>query len=217
MIKESIPFKVIKYNRSEADDVIGILARYIQNEVIVVSNDSDYLQLCDTKKIKVWNPTDKEFSKLSMTREDFLISLILKGQKKDDILNCITPSDYPIELRKPPFGDVKVQKILKEGLDKFLNTEIEIKKELEGLDEEGNKKKYEVKFKPINNYRRNEILIDFNKIPDIISSGIKNTYDEYQLPNPEGIYNFFKKNEWNGFLDNYNVVEQRLLNLYGEN
>ena len=221
-IGEFLPFKCIKQSRAEADDVIGVLAHYIQNEVIVVSNDSDYLQLCIGKKIKVWNPTKGEYVHLKESREDFITKLCLMGQKKDDIFNVITPNDYPFDLRKPGFGEAAAKKVLKEGLDTFLDKTKKLEKpkldenKKQEVDEEGNKIfLYKKEFKPREFFKRNQILIDFKCIPGIISENIKEKYDGYKLPNPNNFYSFFKDREWQGFLENYNKIELNLLSLYG--
>lgn len=211
-IKEKIPFKVIQIDRTEADDVIAVLAKSIKNNVVIISNDSDYLQLCDKDHIKVYNPSKQEYMKLKENVNDFVTKLCLTGQSKDNIFNCKTPNDYPYELRKPGLGEKTAEKILKDDLDKFLRTEQKIKKTYKNeLNEEI---LYESEFKPLDLYLRNRTLIDFNFIPMVIQKEIEKKYNEYELPNPEGIYSFFSSKGWTGFLEDYDSVEMKLLKLY---
>lgn len=211
LIKQYIPFKVIKVNRAEGDDVIATLCKHIDKQCIISSTDSDFLQLSDNR-VSIYNPTKKEFMKLNEPRDEFISKLCLQGQGKDNILNAKTPSDYPDELRKPPLGEKTADKIIGEGLDKFLDTHQHIEKTF--TDEDGNQYTYEKRFYPRDNFQRNQILIDFENIPKVIDKTIKNVYDNYELPDPDYMYEFFKINGWNGYLDDYDIVEKTLLNLY---
>lgn len=210
-IKNHIPFKIIQIDKAEADDIIGVLAKYINKESVVVSNDEDFLQLSD-HRVKVYNPNKKDFLELKENKEYFINRLCLKGQSKDNIFNVNTPSDYPDELKKPGIGDKKVDKIMESGLNNFLDTEQNIKKTY--TDNDGNEQIYQKSFKPRENYHRNWVLLDFDKIPNIVQNKIKEKYDFYKLPDPENIYKFFKSKGWNGYLDQYDIVERTLLNLY---
>lgn len=210
-IRHNIPFKVIQLNRAEADDVIGVLSSHLSNNIVIISNDHDYKQLCDNR-IKVFNPTKKEHMELEEDKETFLRKLALKGQAKDNIFNVKTPSDYPDELRKPGFGDKSVEKVMDQNLDEFLERREHITKNY--VDENEKEVEYNKCFTLKENYDRNRILIDFDYIPLRLRNTIINEYESYKLPNPESIYSFFKNRNWRGFLDEYQIVENTLLELY---
>ena len=65
IIKESVPFVTIRHPEAEADDVIAdLVLRTIPNdhEKIIVSSDTDFIQLCqDGKSTTLYNPIKKEF------------------------------------------------------------------------------------------------------------------------------------------------------------
>ncbi len=207
-IKHGIPFKSLATSRCEGDDIIGALCLHKpEKNFIVVSTDSDFKQLLDRDNVKVFNPNTKEFLSCKNI-EEFKTSLFLKGQSKDDIFNTKTPNDYPAEFRKPGFGDKTVEKILKDGLDKFLDKKLKINKKC------ADGSIYKAEFYPRELYERNQVLIDFNKIPKVLTDAVLKEYDEYVLPDSDRIYTFFNKQGWKSYLDEFEATENTLLKLY---
>lgn len=69
MIKESVPFLVMRHPEMEADDVIADLAlRKLpsQDEKIICSSDTDFIQLCQVEgnDVKLYNPIKKDFREI---------------------------------------------------------------------------------------------------------------------------------------------------------
>ena len=212
-IQQNIPFKCIKLPRTEADDTIGVLTNYLKhdNNVIIISNDIDYLQLANDN-VYVYNPTKKEYITLTEDYEKFVNKMVLIGQSKDNIFNCKTPSDYPDKLRKLGLGEKTAEKILNDDLDKFLDKKQTINKNY--IDDEGNEKTYNVEFTPRELYNRNKKLILFDYIPDIIKNKILDVYKNYTLPDSDNMISFFNRNGWNAFLDSLEITERVLSKLY---
>lgn len=188
-IKYSLPFKVLLVENAEADDIIGILARKDDGEYVVISNDEDYLQLV-SDKVKLYNPNKMSFMECE-DPEAFIVKKCLTGQPKDDIFNIKTSLDWPQGKRKPGFGDVSAKKVMDSGYKEWL-----IENKLE------------------ERFKVNRVLIDFNKIPNVMKSRIMNAYNNYKLADPSKIYNFFVKNKMNGFVEEFSNVENKLLQLY---
>lgn len=208
-LKHYMPFKVLKIRSAEADDIIAVLVKYaIENtkkDCIISSNDEDYKQLC-SKRVKLWNPMKREYVKCD-NPEVFLITKILTGQSKDDIFNVITPSNWGQTegtegKRKPGFGIKSAEKVLNEGYEKWLENHLNEKK----FDIEG------ISYKE--NFKRNSVLIDFNRIPKIITSRVVEEYLNYNFPPPSNMYQFFKKYNMRGFLDEFSKVENVLIKMY---
>ena len=147
-------------DRCEGDDIIAVLAKYMftkDNEnVIIVSGDSDLNQLTEQTNVRQYNPKWKgDFFNIINPKKELDIK-VLTGDKSDNI--------PPI---KRLVGPVKAQKILDnpDGLDWFINeqkTEIE-KKTIE------------------ENYKRNKTLIDLNYIPTNIKQRILDAYENYDI------------------------------------
>jgi len=202
-LKHYMPFKVIKIRSAEADDIIAIIAKNVEESVIVISNDEDYLQL-SSDRILLYNPQKKDYVKVADCQK-FLIEKIMLGQKKDDIFNIITPDDWgrtekTMNKRKPGFGPAALKKVVESGIDEWLE-----KRHINKLYGEVDVKK---------NYKRNQILIDFDKIPETITNRILDQYDNYSFPPPSNIFQFFKRYQMRGFLENFNSVESKLMELY---
>lgn len=194
-IRKNLPFKIIKVRQAEADDVIAILCmEVLEGKKHIISNDEDFLQLC-SPEINLYNPS-KQKNIVCKDTEKFLIEKCLLGQAKDDIFNVKTPSDWGQTpetegKRRPGFGAAALTKVMEYGWEKWLNDN--------NLNE---------------NFKRNRVLIDFNMIPKAIRSNIRKAYETYELPNPENIYKYFKHNKFNGFLEDFNRIENKLLELY---
>ena len=193
-IKDYIPFMVMKCEYCEADDIIAVLGK--QYGGIVISTDEDFKQLTSNNNIKLFNPTMKKFIKLNENEvEEFIKMKSLNGQKKDFILNVETPLDIDIEKDKMKrFGENKAKKIINNGFNEYLG------------DINSEKHKH---------YLMNRKLIDFNEIPSEISEFILKKYNKYKIPNPNNLYTFFENNGWKWYLDNYNLVENKMLQLFG--
>jgi hypothetical protein len=194
-IKSNIPFKVILSSRAEADDVIGILARHIKNPCNVISNDEDFKQLLTEKRIRIYNPMKQSYVKCD-DPEAFIITKCLTGQAKDDIFNIKTPNNWGETpetegKRKPGFGPKSAEKVMLIGHKKWLKDN--------NLEER---------------FKRNQILMDFNFIPQPIKINVIKQYESYEYPNADNIYKFMKNNHFRGFLEDFTNVENQLLKLY---
>lgn len=211
-LREHLPFKVMKVSRCEADDIIGSLCVNLpERKFIIISTDSDFKQLLDRDNVSLYSPLENEFLKCKDV-DTFKKSLYLKGQTKDSILNAKTPSDYPNKLRNPGLGDKTAEKILSEGLDNFLDNQQSINKKY--TDESGNQVTYQNKFYPRENYKRNQVLIDFEYIPKKIVDKILSDYGNYEFPDPNNIQKFFNKMGWRSYIESIDITEKVLLKLY---
>lgn len=188
-ITDYLPFKVIKVKNAEADDVIAVLCMERKDRYTIISTDEDYLQL-SSDDIKLYNPLKHKYITCKSPRA-FIIEKCLIGQKKDDIFNIKTPLDYPMKKKKPSFGKVQLEKVLRYGYEKWLEENAFTER-----------------------FHTNRVLIDFNMIPKAIRTRILNTYDSYKLPDPDGFYEFFNKNGYTSYLENFDQVEKKLLSLY---
>lgn len=66
-IKDNFPFKVIKVDRAEADDIAGVIALEYGNEIDItlVTSDHDWLQVLSHTMTRMWDPIKKTNSLLS--------------------------------------------------------------------------------------------------------------------------------------------------------
>lgn len=184
-----LPFKLLKLQSCEADDIIAVICLERNNYYTIISNDEDFLQL-SSDRIKIYNPKKMSYITCEDT-ENFVIEKCLTGQAKDGIFNIRTPLDWDVNKRKPGFGAQSAKKVMAEGLENWLKKE--------NLEER---------------FHKNRVMIDFKLIPKTIKTRILNSYDNYKLADPSNIYDFFKNNNFKWFLDNYDKVEDRLMRFY---
>jgi 5'-3' exonuclease len=85
-IKETFPFYVIQVPYTEADDVIGVLSKHITGDKVVVTGDSDYIQLLTNPSVKLYNPLKEKFVEDDNPNRTMMIKIIA-GDVSDNIPN----------------------------------------------------------------------------------------------------------------------------------
>lgn len=83
---ESMPVTLVRHPTMECDDVIAHLVSvsHAQDECVVVSTDTDFIQLLDkSNRVKLWNPVKKKM--IEHTEYDYVRWKALTGDKADDI------------------------------------------------------------------------------------------------------------------------------------
>lgn len=85
--------RVFRIDEAEADDVIAVLAKYYtdtsNSDVIIIGNDSDYVQLCNSR-VSVLNPKTLCWVK---SNPQILIDKIHKGDRCDGVPAAHSPLD----------------------------------------------------------------------------------------------------------------------------
>lgn len=81
----SFPFVFARHPHYECDDVIGHICTKMHpdDEVTIVSSDSDFIQLLEHKNVKLWNPVRKKF--IDPWPVDYVTWKSLKGDPTDNI------------------------------------------------------------------------------------------------------------------------------------
>lgn len=150
-IIDHFPYKVIHIDRAEADDIIASLV-YLTDEfgssvagqpVIIISSDKDFKQLHIFKNVKQWSPMQK---KAVVSKHDEIknqiVEHIVKGDAGDGVPNILSKDDCFVQsVRQTPVSAKRLKEFLEIGIDACRN------------DEEKR------------NWQRNEVLVDFMKIP----------------------------------------------------
>lgn len=78
-------FVVLKIDRCEADDIIGVLCQKLDTDnITILSSDTDFIQLQVNSKIKQFDPIKNEYIKSINPKKELLIK-ILSGDKNDFI------------------------------------------------------------------------------------------------------------------------------------
>ena len=79
------PFVFARHPDYECDDVIGHICtdRHVNDEVTIVSSDSDFIQLLVSDNVRLWNPVKKKF--IDTWPVDYVTWKSLKGDPTDNV------------------------------------------------------------------------------------------------------------------------------------
>lgn len=156
-IEEHFPYKVLKHDRCEADDIIAAICADTQEfgrgqDVVIISSDKDFAQLQKWSNIYQWSPMKKGWIKEKTPRKQ-LFELILRGDQSDGVPNVLSPDHCFVEgIRQTPLR----QKILDELISDPKSHGDEIYR----------------------NYLRNKKLIDLSETPDPVKEEIIYNYEQ---------------------------------------
>ena len=89
---EHLPITSLMIDNVEADDVIGYISKeYYKEEVVIMSNDRDFIPLVD-ERISIWNATRKKlytpeliYEDYGFTPNNYLLFRLVDGDKGDNI------------------------------------------------------------------------------------------------------------------------------------
>ncbi|MGL4523800.1 MAG: hypothetical protein ACRCWQ_14730 [Bacilli bacterium] len=180
-IKQFMPYITVDLPMTEADDTIGVICKYVDEKypdckLLITSSDGDFTQLHKFKNVKQWSPMFKKWVKCKhgSPRNDLRMKII-KGDKKDCIASIKSPSDYFLVreegMKSPSISTVKYLEPLFK-LDNPLESDIMSEDEKQ-------------------RYKENEILLDFEFIPDNIRNAIIEKFEDTEIPKRAGLYNYF--------------------------
>lgn len=187
-ISENFPYKVIRIDKAEADDIMAVIVeeicnkRLIQNgletesePVLMVSTDKDMSQLQKYSNVSQYSPFTQKFIKLECSPKEFLRRLILSGDRNDSITNIFShENSFVNKIRQTPCTEAKMKPFLEA------------------------KNMFEVSNDPEINRRLilNARLISFDFIPRSLKKSIVDQYNNTDIiGNKEKIYRYLAKNK----------------------
>ena len=161
-IRANFPYKVVKVEGAEADDIIGVLVEQTQEfgkheDVMIISGDKDFAQLQKYPNVAQYSPVQKKFIKEKHPRK-FLVEHIIKGDSSDGIPNVLSTDDtFVAGKRQTQLRAKKIEEIMAGAEAGTLTDEIG------------------------RNYMRNKRLIDLSQTPVNIQQEIINTYESHTV------------------------------------
>lgn len=186
-IETYLPYKMIKVDGAEADDIIAVLTKkYHSQGVLILANDHDFVQLHKLPNVKQWNPVRSKWIR-EKDPVRYLQEHIIKGDSGDGIPS-LKENDNALIL--PPTFRADGKKVRRASI-----TQVAINKWLAG------DPKLTMTAEEYRNYVRNRELIDFDYIPEHISDAILENYETHPDKDRKRIFNYF--------------MEKRLRNLMG--
>lgn len=192
-LSKYFPYKVLHIDRAEADDIIAVLTKYVQEneliqvglvdeaqKVLILSSDKDFKQLQLYPDVKQWSPMQKKYVTASKKEiNDYIIEHIVKGDAGDGVPNILSKDDvFMVGERQKPMSAKRLAAFIENGIDECKN------------DEERR------------NWQRNATLVNFDFIPEDVS---KTIIDSYLNTKPTGdkmaIMNYLIENKCRLLLD----------------
>lgn len=175
-IAENFPYKVLRVDRAEADDIIGTLCNEFGRDlggdpILIVSGDHDFKQLQKYSNVSQYAPVGKKFIKHS-NPEEYLKEHIIRGDKGDGVPNFLSEDNSFVD-------NIKQKSIMKKKLAGWLKQKPE-----EYCDE-----------KMLRNWKRNEQMVDLSKIPENITGAIMDQFNNTKEGNRSKLFNYFVKNK----------------------
>jgi len=161
-IAENFPYKVIKIDGCEADDVIGTLVArkskvdFNPEKIMIVSSDRDFVQLQKYSNVKQFSPILKK-EIIEKNPRYYLQCHIIRGDKGDGVPNILSNDDTFVEgFRQTPMTQKKVDAII----------------------EDVNEGELLYAASWYRNYCRNEKLISLSETPPELKLQIINNYED---------------------------------------
>lgn len=172
-LRENFPYKVLKIDLCEADDIIGVIChkygKFLNNDdekILVLSRDKDFRQLQFYANVQQYAPTKKEFI-VESNPEEFLQILILKGDKDDGVPNVLSADDSIVmNVRQTVFTQKRLAHyMIKENRE----AEPEVQRR----------------------YKRNKLLVDLTSTPQELVDNILDQYENQEIAPRKMLQKYF--------------------------
>ena len=179
-LKETFPYRVIRVERAEADDIIGTLCHEhgvlgfmpgYAERILILSGDKDFSQLQKYANVEQYSPVTKKWIRVN-NPERYLREHIMRGDRGDGIPNFLSNDACLVNgERQKPLSTRKLNDWVVSDVDDFCNDMMK------------------------RNYNRNEMLVNLDLVPQHIQDDVKEQYDKYEVPEKRGLLNYFIKNK----------------------
>jgi 5'-3' exonuclease len=172
------PYKVINVEGAEADDIIAVLvARKSANEdVLILSSDKDFMQLQKYPNVTQYSPILKRYIKTD-DPHSYIKEHILRGDRGDGIPNFLSSDNtFATGERQKVINSKKLAVWLTQTPEEICVNDTMLR-----------------------GFKRNQMLVDMDYIPETIKSLIVDAYENVQVGNKQKLMNYF--------------IEKRLTNL----
>jgi hypothetical protein len=179
-LKENFPYKVIEVDGAEADDVIGVLTARLaaHQEILILSSDKDFVQLQKYPGVVQYSPILKRFVKTEDPL-NYVKEHIIRGDRGDGIPNFLSPDNtFVAGERQKVISTKKLQEWINSSADEFCTTDIMLR-----------------------GYKRNQMLVDLDYIPEGIKEQIVQAYDVPKSGSRQKMLNYFIDNRLKNLIE----------------
>lgn len=169
-LRDNFPYKTLNIEGAEADDVIAVLTARLSahGNILILSSDKDFGQLQKYPNVTQYSPILKRFIRIDNPTK-FIREHILKGDRGDGIPNFLSADNtFAAGERQKPISSKKLQSWITQDANQFCTTDDMLR-----------------------GYKRNQMLVDFDYIPNDIQSKIVSAFDEAKPATKEKMLNYF--------------------------
>jgi len=164
-LQEYFPYKVMRVERAEADDIIAVLTQEeMKNPTTIISSDKDFIQLQKYEGVQQWSPLTKSFVKGNP--EESLWEKLIKGDVGDGVPNILSSDDTLITEGK------RQRPVSKKKMELWKTDRSDWNEDMK------------------RNFNRNEMMVDLEKTPESIRINIINQFRE-QVPSHGRLMEYF--------------------------
>ena len=183
-LKENLPYRVLEVEGAEADDIIAVLTgRYAPSQqVLILSSDKDYIQLQKYDNVVQYSPILKRFLKTDDPFR-FIKEHIIRGDKGDGVPNFLSADNtFVVGERQKVINSKKLEEWIKQSPEDFCVTDSMLR-----------------------NYKRNQMLVDLDFIPESLKAQIVDSYDTAKKCGRQKMLNYFIENRLKNLIE---VIEE---------
>jgi len=182
-LKSVFPYRVIKLDGAEADDVIATLVKnrpHDFDKVLILSGDKDFQQLQQYANVKQYSPVLKKFITCK-NPSAFLKEHIIRGDVGDGIPNFLSADDSLVTgTRQKPISSKKLEVWLKTFPIEFCTQDM------------------------LRGFKRNQQLVDFEYIPAEIEAAILEEYKNEANKDRTKLFDYFITNKLKNLVESIN-------------
>jgi len=176
-LREFFPYKYLEIDESEADDIIGVLARIATEKVMIISGDKDFIQLQVRDNVDQYSPITKKIV-YDVNPAKYLKEHILRGDSSDGVPNFLSSDNCIVDkIRQTPITKKKIELWIDQDPEDFCNEE------------------------QLRNYHRNMKLIDLQYTPSNIANQVGKQFNEVPKGKRSGLLNFFIERKLNNLIE----------------
>ena len=175
-LREFFPYKYLEIDESEADDIIGVLARIATEKVMIISGDKDFIQLQVRDNVDQYSPITKKIV-YDVNPAKYLKEHILRGDSSDGVPNFLSADNSIVDkIRQTPITKKKIELWIDQDPEDFCNEE------------------------QLRNYHRNMKLIDLQYTPSNIANQVGKQFNEVPKGKRSGLLNYFIERKLNNLI-----------------
>lgn len=179
-IRDNLPFKLLRVDMAEADDLIAVLtAHFVEQDerVLIYSGDKDFIQLQRHQSVVQYSPLKKDFIS-HPSPEIFLKEQIITGDRSDGVPNILSPAHALDKgIKQASVFKVKMAVWVRQKPEEFCDETQLIR------------------------YRQNQKLIDLDQIPEKLQAKILRQFEEMEEPGTGKLYKYFMSHGLGEMLD----------------